>query len=175
MNVKQKVARAKRIRERTLEIRQQLWPNVNDAQIWNRLRDVGFITIPRTLPLILQIVDTLSKGLPLSSTYFALWCRSFDEGVIEITNPRLCAFEAGFSGERQESTWARRMRILRDFGFILVSGGPYGEFSYVLLLNPYSVIKQLNAKSKIPQQLYVALLSRADEIGSNSLVRNVIA
>jgi hypothetical protein len=169
MNVKQKEARAKRIHERTLQIRRQLWPDIVEGHTWNRKIDVGFVTIPRTMPLILQIVDHLSKGLPLSTTYFSLWSRSFDEGMVEIARPREFAFEAGFSGERQESTWTRRMRILKEVGFIRAAEGQYGEFSYVLILNPYHVIQRLNSEGKIPQSLYIAILARTDDIGSLSL------
>ena len=31
------------------------------------------------MPLILSMMDDLSKGQPVSSTYLELWCRTFDE------------------------------------------------------------------------------------------------
>src|SRR2546426_9375277 len=108
MSDKQKQARAARIKERTLAIRNELWPNVHENHLWNRKKEFGWITIPRTLPLIGRILDQLSNGKPLSETYFSLWCRVFDEGVVEISKPRECAFEVGFTGERQESTWISR-------------------------------------------------------------------
>lgn len=166
MNEKQRQARAGKIQERILQIRNELWPDIDENLIWNRKRGKGFTTIPRTMPLILRIQDYLSKGKPISSTYLSLWSRVFDEGVVEITNPRDCAFEAGFSGERQESTWAARMRSLRDEGFVLTAAAQYGEFSYVLLLDPYVVMRFLHANKKVPQDLYIAFMRRSHEIGA---------
>lgn len=166
MNLKQKQARASRIRERTLNLRKTLWPQIEDAKIWNRKRDHGFTTIPRTLPLFGRVMDHLSKGKPVYMTYLALWCRVFDEGVVEISHPREVAYEAGFTGERQESTWAGRMRILVNQGFILAERSHFGEFGYVLLLNPYHVVRQLHDKQRIQRDLFLAIERRADEIGA---------
>src|SRR5262245_40253703 len=101
MNVKQKQARAARIRERTLNVRNTLWPNLKDNLVWHRKRDHGFTTIPRTLPLFGRVMDQLSTGKPVFMTYLALWSRVFDEGIVEISHPREMAYESGFSGERQ--------------------------------------------------------------------------
>lgn len=171
MNEKQQQARAGKIQERIRQIRNAIWPDIDDKLIWNRKRGKGFTTIPRTMPLILRLQDTLSKGKPLSSTYLSLWSRVFDEAVVEIANPRDCAFESGFSGERQQSTWAARMRSLRSEGFILTAEAQYGEFSYVLLLDPYAVVSSLNAKGKIPKDLYIAFIRRSHEIGAPVIVK----
>jgi hypothetical protein len=166
MNVKQKQARAIRLRDRTLHVRETFWPAIKESQIWNRKRDHGFTTIPRTLPLIGRIMDQLSKGKPVFMTYLALWSRVFDEGIVEIAHPRELAYESGFAGERQESTWIARMRILVEQGFILAAESHFGEFGYVLILNPYFVARKLFKEGKIQQELYLALERRADEIGA---------
>lgn len=166
LNVKQKQARASRIRERTLNVRNTFWPDIDETLIWNRKRDHGFTTIPRTLPLIGRIMDQMSKGKPVFMTYLALWSRVFDEGIVEIAHPRELAYESGFAGERQESTWIARMRILVEQGFIRAAESHFGEFGYVLLLNPYYVVRKLFEDGKIQRELYLAFERRADEIGA---------
>ena len=42
---------------------------------WNRKENDGFTTIPRWLPIINRIMDKLSQGKPISSTYLSLWFR----------------------------------------------------------------------------------------------------
>ena len=119
----------------------------------------------------MKIMDSLSKGKPVSSAYFDLWCRAYDECFVTLNKPREMAFHAGYSGQRAEQTWTDRIRILVKLGFIQVKPGPSGELSYAIILNPYQVIK-LHYKKKTPgmrEDLFNALLQRANEIGANDL------
>ena len=160
--VKSVSARRKRLRE-------TLWPDVKEAQLWLRSRNVGFTTIPRTMPLIGLILDRLSgKGFPLLSTYLTLWCWVFDEGIVEVRNPRELAHEAGFSGPRAEATWRGRMRRLEELGFIKTRAGLAGEFQHVLLMNPLQQIKQVYADTP-NDPLYVGLLGRLNQIGADDM------
>ena len=95
-----------------IQLRTELWPDVSEEMLWSRKRLDGFITVPRTMPIIQRIMDSLSVGMPLSGTYFALWCRLFDQSVVTVANPAELAFESGFSSQRAESTWAFRMKKL---------------------------------------------------------------
>ena len=63
--------------KRQLELRQSLWPEVTDDWLWSRHTHDGFTSLPKGMPLILTIMDDLSKGQPVSSTYLELWCRTF--------------------------------------------------------------------------------------------------
>ena len=115
-------------------------------------------------------MDTLSKNRPLSRAYLSLWCRAQDPYyVLTIKNARDLAFESGFSGQRAETTWRERMRRLRDLGFIVTNEGIYGEFSYVLILNPFEVVRDLNHEGQIDATRYTALLMRLEEVGSTEL------
>ncbi|MCY0448252.1 hypothetical protein OVV81_26440, partial [Klebsiella pneumoniae] len=58
--------------ERRLELIKALWGS-EVVKTWHRLENDGYSTVPRYLPLIGVILDGLSKGAPLSSTYLALW------------------------------------------------------------------------------------------------------
>ena len=89
--------------------------------------------------------------------------------MVTVTNPRELAFEAGYTGQRSEYTWTRRMRSLRDLGFIDSKAGPSGEFSYVLIWNPYKVVADHRASGAIHDAKYNALYARALEIGEDAL------
>lgn len=157
------------VADRRKRLREALWPGVINEQLWLRTQNTGFTTIPRTMPLIGQILDQLSgKGFPLFSTYLTLWCWVFDEAIVEIRNPREMAHEAGFSGPRAEATWRSRMRKLQELGFIKAKAGLAGEFQYVLLLNPLQRIKDLYA-DKQEDMTYTALLGRLTQVGADDL------
>ena len=163
---------SKKISEKTLKLRNQLWPNLREESLWHRKRKVGFTTIPRGMSYILRIMDDMSSGKPISSAYFVLWCHTFDEYIVTIANPRQIAFEAGFAGERAESTWRVRMKTLVDLGFVEAQEGSSGPYHYVLILNPYTVIKRHfeTDNSLIRRDRYHALFERAQNIGAKDLL-----
>ncbi len=154
--------------KRKLDLRNQLWPSLDERRLWLRSHSDGFVTIPRPLPLFFVLMDGLSKGQPLGSTYADLWSRCFDDCFIEVKSPRMMAFSAGFSGQRAENTWRHRIKKLHELGFIDVRSGPHGPISYILILNPYHVVENLRemAMPGFRQDVYNALLSRAIEIGA---------
>jgi hypothetical protein len=158
----------KRKTEREAELRERLWPNVTEDDLWNRTSNDGFTTIPRTMPHIMAIIDALTKGKPASSAYLALWCRVFDSSYLRIQAQEALASESGFSGERKSTVWKVRMRSLVKLGFIHTTEGDSGEFEHVLILNPYVVIKKIiSSKPKaIPKQLVRSIAARAIDIGA---------
>lgn len=166
--------RAKKIGDKMIQLRSQIWPEISENMLWSRKRQDGFITIPRSLPIIQRMMDVICVGAPISATYFSLWCRVFDQSVVTISNSRDLAFESGFSGQRAEATWAMRMRTLEDLGFIKIKGIPTNPFYYVLLLNPHLVIKNLlksesmQKKEKF-EEMYLGLLARLQQVGAEDL------
>ena len=170
MNKKQTISRATKIQKKKQALRKQLWGDIDPDTIWNRKLNDGYTTIPRTMPIVFQIMDDLSeKSKPISSTYFSLWCRVFDESFIEIKSPDEMAFESGYSGQRAVSTWKARMKILSNLGFINAKEGASGQYNYVLLLNPYKIIKEYYKKKKVQEGKYNALFARAQEVGAGDL------
>lgn len=162
--------RASKMSTRTLKLRKQLWPELDEALLWNRNSAKGFTTIPRTMPHLFEIMDDLGgKGTPVSRSYFSLWCRVFDESLIEIKNYKELAYEAGFSGQRAETQWKQRMALLVELGFILAEEGTGGKYDYVLLLNPYNVIQHHYDAGKIQKHKYIALFNRSQEVGATEL------
>lgn len=170
MNIKQKIARASKVRKQKLVLREQLFGNIDEDLLWDRTKQTGFTTIPRTFPIIAQIMDELAdKGKPVSGTYFALWCRVFDEALVEIKNPGQLASESGFSGQRAISTWNGRMAKLVELGFIKAQEGSLGVYEYVLIYNPYLIIKKHYDNCKFGKPRYLSLFTRSQEIGATDL------
>jgi hypothetical protein len=122
------------------------------------------------MPLIMSMMDDMSKGSPVSSTYLDLWTRAYDECFVTLAKPREMAFHAGFSTQRAERTWRLKLDVLASLGFIDLKSGPSGPASYALILNPYLVIKN-HHDQKTPglrDDKYNALVARALEIGDKT-------
>src|SRR5947207_988385 len=88
-----------------LSLREQLWPSASEY-LWDRnarteagYKHVGYTTIPKTMPLILKIMDEMSKNYPLSATYLTLWCSTWDNSFVTLSKPREMAHAAGFGGQ----------------------------------------------------------------------------
>jgi hypothetical protein len=153
--------------EKALVFRAAYWPEVTDESLWHRKRCDGYTTIPRTMPILMSIIDSLSKNRPAGRAYFGLWARAFDESLLVIENPASLAAEADFSGERAVSTWRQRMRTLKQLGFIDAKPGSSGEFHYVLIFNPHRVV--WNLKSGIQEGLFRQLWERAIDVGAKDM------
>lgn len=160
---KSKIARQK------ADLRNSLWPGLKDNRLWHYEKSDGWLNIPRAMPLVLQIMDNLSKGKPLSSTYLDLWCRTYNDSFIVANKPREMAFFSGFSGERAERTWASRIKILESLKFIDVKDGPNGPISYIIIWNPYTIIKEHKDNSMVDSKSYNALMERMIEIRATDL------
>ena len=171
MNIKQRSTRAAKMKKKWVDLRSQLWPEIGTELLWNRKEHDGFTTIPRTMPHILQIMDDLAdNGKPISNLYLSLWCRVFDESVLEIKSIEHMAFESGFSGQRATTTWKQRMKKMEELGFIATQAGASGDYSFVLIYNPHKVILEHNQKGNIQQAKFNALYARAQEVGAADLL-----
>lgn len=164
--------RSARMSNKRLKLRQQHWPDITSDDLWLRSETKGFTTIPRGISIIMRVMDSLSLQKPLSNTYMALWCYAYDEMTVTIQKPRQMALESGFTGQRAENTWRERMKKLEELGFIRSAKGFSGDFHYVLLLNPYYVVKKLNdgEQYSLLPALYNTLLDRMDEIGETTIM-----
>ena len=166
MNAKQDQVKKKKVQAKMLALREKMWPGLAEEDLWDSAGKKGWVTIPRTLPLILRIIDELTPGKPAGRTFFGLWARDFGERMIEITNQAELAVEAGHMGNRAVTGWRQKMRLLQDLGFIGASDGPE-EFHYVLIYNPFKVIKRL--EPKISKSLFIMLLARAHDVGAKEM------
>lgn len=165
-NGKQSEVRRLRMAERAEKQRLLYFPGVSDDVLWHRKRNDGYTTLPRVMPIVMEGIDGLEKNHAAGHVYFCLWCRAPDHPLLVIDNPMTFAAEAGYRGDRAGDTWRRRMRVLRDAGFILAKQGPSGEFHYVLLLNPTQVMVRLHAQGRVQDAVHAKLVDRSMEVGS---------
>lgn len=147
---------------RRKRLRDTWWPNLTDLDVWHS-KPTGFAMVPRTMPLLMQAMDSLSIGKPVSGVYFELWCSAFEDAIVEISDPRLRAYYCGFSGPRAISTWNARMRTLVELGFVEAKAGLSGDFGVVLLRNPYLVLSRIS--NRIDPMLMNEIHSRMAAIG----------
>jgi hypothetical protein len=150
---------------RRATMRDQLFPDVSEEQLWNRKEFTGFTTIPRTLSLVLRIVDGLNEK-SAGRVYFDLWCRAFDDYFIDVRDEYEFAYSSGYSGQRAIRSWRERMGVLTEHGFIQVALTAGGRYRHVLLLNPHPVIERLFDQKKVSQDDYLALHSYLLSIGA---------
>lgn len=164
----QKQTRRRRLNmtERAEEQMKIQFPDYPEELLWRRSRNHGFATIPRSLPLAMQAVDAQSKGQPAGHVLLCLWIRAPDHPLLTIDAPAAFATEAGFEGERAVDTWRRRMRALRDLGFIEAKEGSTGDFHYVLLLNPNVGIEKLKRAGRAQTSFYGRFRDRLIDIGA---------
>ena len=142
------------------------FPGAPEVWVWHRSTNDGYSTIPRTLPIAMQVIDSKSKGQPAGHTLFCLWARSPDHPLITIENPATFAGEAGFSGVRAVDTWRRRMKTLQKLGFIASKPGTSGDFHYVLLLNPNAAVETMRGNGQVQDGLYARFIDRLAEVGA---------
>lgn len=166
MSEKSKKAGRKSLAEKREKVIESLWGD-ETPEVWSRKENNGFTTMPRTLPYVCRVIDSLaSSGSPLSQTYLALWFRVFDEGFIEIKDKDALAYESGFSGQRAVTTWAGRMRKLKELGFIDTKPGSSGDLQYVLIVNPLTLIRKMYSDGqKTKDERYNALATRLIDVG----------
>lgn len=168
LNVKQVQKRRSKAKEANLKMRKHLWPKLKENQLWDRKTKDGYTTVPRTMSMLMKIIKDLSKRVndgksaPAGQAYLVLWCRAWDDSLVRIDSETAAAAEAGYTGERNVSTWRSHLRILKDLGFIDYKDG--GSSQYIIIFNPYLVVK--TRKADIQQKTYTALYQRALEIGA---------
>lgn len=157
-----------KIARQKANLRRSLWPSLDENDLWTH--DKGWLIVPRAFPLLLRIMDRLAgKGKPVSWTYLDLWCRTFEDSFVIASQPGNMAFSSGFSGERARHTWATRIRSLHQLGFIDVKPGPNGPIHYILLHNPFVVLRDHIKEGRIPESLVNALYARMIEVGATDL------
>jgi hypothetical protein len=158
------------IAKKQLALRDHLWPG-SAQYVWDRKAHKGFTTIPKTMPLIMRIMDEMTKGAPVSSTYMTLWCSTWDNGFVQVIKPSEMAFASGFGGQRGEHTWAARMKKLEELQFISLKAGKAGPMTHALIHNPHLILRW-HHEQKTPGLVdasYNALIGLALEVGAMDL------
>jgi len=163
--------RYKQVVEKVIALRSKFWPDLTEEELWNRKEFDGFTSIPRTMPIIMNIIDDLTKTKPASMTYLTLWCRAYDEMYVSLNDPAELAFHAGFTGQRAIRTWQDRMTALEKLGFVKLATGPRGSLSHAAIPNPHFVIRRLHEQKTpgLTAAAFNTLVERANEIGAKDM------
>lgn len=181
-NVKQAQKKGEKAKQTSIDLRKVHWADVKDEDIWllsNEHKRFGFAQVPRTLSLVINIINEIAKkkygkAVPAGKTYFALWLHHYGEGLVRVASEAQIAYEAGYGGQRNVSTFRQHMAVLKEIGFIDFRKGVKGPMHYVLLLNPYNVLKRLRelkdetGEKLVSDEQYAALVERVNDIGSRS-------
>lgn len=128
-------ARANTLKKKRTAIRETLWPG---ERAWLSEDEKGFFMVPRTLPLIMQLLakKKVSGDKSPTSAYLELLSRNMGEGYVENVIEEEHASAAGYNGTQAKRTWRDRLRILEKLGFIKVKAAGGRDFAYVLLVHP---------------------------------------
>lgn len=100
------------------------------------------------------------------TTYTTVWLHYLGHGMSRIENETDAALESGYGGERGVTTFRRHMRVLKDLGFVDFVEETRGRVKWVLLHNPYQVVKKLFQDGHIDKTTFSMLCERADAIGA---------
>ncbi len=161
--------------ERLQKIREEFFPQLD---VWTGgEHDKGWFKAPRTLPLVLALIQ--SKSLTGSSdpttVYLELLSRQFGEGVVEIQNEAEHAYAAGYTSSRAIRTWQDHMRCLEKLGFIRIKGIGKHAFKYVALVHPVAALEQLRNQGLVPEDWWAAFTDRRIQTGELSFQERAIA
>ncbi|MCA2370021.1 hypothetical protein ATU3B_00180 [Agrobacterium genomosp. 3 str. CIP 111-78] len=161
--------RKTRAARKTEALRATLWPDLDKSLLWNSYSDDGYTPVPRTMPIVMSIIDDLTKGKPASTTFLELWCRAFNEMYVSLGAAASLATHSGYSGIRAVRMWQDRIELLDELGFIRTKNGSAGRFSHAVVLNPHKVIRKLfeDGHQGVSKEKYDALVERATEVGSD--------
>lgn len=145
------------------KIRREFWSG-EDA--WTMTNEIGWFRAPRTLPLILQVLNLheISGNASPGNVYLELLARHIDNGVVEMSSESDHAFAAGYTGSRAVRSWQERMQILEKSGFIKTDQVGNQKYKYVLLVHPTVAMQKLYEQKKVPAALWKAFRVRQIEV-----------
>jgi hypothetical protein len=141
------------------EIRQTHFAHLD---LWAGEKETGWCAIPRTLPLILGLID--SKGISgkktASSVYLELLTHHRSDGVVEMGKEGDHAFASGYVGTRAIRTWRERMETLEKNHFIVTKPIGNERFGYVALVHPTTAVQKLHEKKLVDETWMATYLHR---------------
>lgn len=144
--------------------RDKYWPDAEEV-IWKKT--AGWLIMPRLIPLIMHLIKERNGNQDASKAYLELWSRTDDSRFVEIQNPSRHAYAAGYTSTRAVRTWQDQLCNLEKDGFIRIHRSPVGDISFVLVVDPLKVCRELRNKGEISDQWWEEFERRAAEIGQD--------
>lgn len=136
-------------------LRDELWPGL-EGQVFDLSKaDIaGYVRMPRVVPAMAALLNTLGGKLNAGPLYSALWAADYGQGLIEVTDYRQLLFDAGYSiTGRARRTWDERIGIMKKFNFIDTKSNGIEQDGFILLFDPFRVAAQLHVKSESDSSL----------------------
>jgi hypothetical protein len=152
--------------QRREQQRSLLFGDVPKEELWSQSFN-GWCWVPRTMPLVLHAIRSMSKGTSAAETYFALWCHCVSESIVEMNNRASLIAAAGYAGSTSERTWKERMKKLAELGFIKIASGKHGDISCVLIFNPHKVLRRHKERGTpgFSEKIYNCILEQLADFG----------
>jgi hypothetical protein len=143
------------------QLRDQLFPG-SANEIYDRNVHNGFSTIPRTIGLILTLLEQLAeKGKNVSRVYSELWFRTTDCKLIDVDDEDGIAYASGLSVRR----WRERVDILEQLGFVRVKPNGGKKYGYIFLPNPNELAVKFRKEGRVSDEWWGAFTKRCSKIG----------
>lgn len=167
---RKKSRKRKTLTEYAKDIRRLHWPAVTDDQVWSS-ETGGFAIVPRTAGMVAEVVireahrKMFNTSSAAGTTYMSVWLHSQSNGVARIESEEEAAFESGYGGERGVTTFRRHLRTLQAMGFIDFIEESRGRVKWILIFNPYQVVKKLHDAGHLDSKTFRAVSERAMGIG----------
>ena len=161
-SMKGALAKAKRV-----ALREKVFPQSQDLVY---TPDKGWRQLPRTIPLIMTLISSLApkgKRDGAARVYLELWFRDYGEGCVELTDPDVHAFAAGYTtAGHGPRSWRECIDVLAALGFIKIEPKGSRSHGYALLFDPDKVVEELRAKKKVDAAWFNAYQQRKVEVGA---------
>jgi len=141
------------------QIKGNFFPN---DDLWTGHKETGWFASPRTLPLILSLIDSkpISGTKSASLVYIELLSRHRSDGVIEMAPEAEHAFASGYEGSRAVRSWQERMKTLEKNGFIKTAKVGNERYKYIALIHPTAAVQKLYDDGKISNSWWSAYFAR---------------
>jgi hypothetical protein len=152
--------------EKRAKLREMVFPN-SKSLIWTTETGKGWTNMPRTISLICTLIRHLSPKLDPSRVYFDLWCRNFEEGIIEIGNESDVATSCGYAGTRRVRSWQERVNALYELGFIRIAPIGSRKYGFILMHHPHLIVAHMRMRNanRLPDWWWSLFTNRLREIG----------
>lgn len=135
------------------QMREMLAPGSQDL-VWRGKEEKGFWSAPRTMPLLLKLLNqkALTEGRDVTLPYLDIWFRNFGEGVVEFEDEAEHAYICGYTGSRAVRTWRERIECLSRAGALRVFPKGQREQGLCLVMHPDEVVRALHQRDLVDQE-----------------------
>lgn len=156
-------------KKRRTELRRQHFPAIGATELWTGDGEKGFFSAPRSLPLVLRLINSLSdKTTDPTSVYVELFSRHMGDGLVEMGAEEDHAYAAGYTGRRATRTWRDRIKVLEDLQFIRTKNKGPRNIGYVVLVHPALAVERLRSAGRVPDEWWEVYSARQMEVGETT-------